>query len=638
MKLRKIPYQLTLLLLTTGASLILGFLSFGGMYAIWPVLPIAFAAFGLSVAYEGEVYLQNITGAMNKLFKHHYLQRQLAKDYLLAHFPEVDAEDTPEFFKDYQKTLRLLHAFGDKNWDKAARARKKHVEKTLSDMEKWFAEKLFQDDKKPRSAYEEQLHQWLLTHGKADYLERFHQRRSAFNTVKAFSLLSGAFMGLGTTYLLMEAFATIPMLAAIPFASWPFLIAPMAGIAGAAYGLLTYNAVTDMIKNDTLRKWYHKVRNDLSQGLSLQSAFITATAGVLLVLAIALTVCTAGTWWTVAKEAHPLFNWMRKMPDFIMGVINPVITGLSSLVFNLQNTSESLELIEQATHAKEPLLTRVTRSIQTNWSSLTARENGWQMANPFRLVLTVTITPLRLLLFLGHLISIGVTAVRVPGISQQASASLGIGSEFFEDLHYFVGHDHEHHHDDEKDMHSLLEKRLDSEDGHSHDADLPTRFIKLVFFPLYFLAAGWDALFSRLNPKEGSDSRPILSFADALKKQTGEHAEETMKGNPAFEQASSLWKVEQAIFRIERHKEKQLHGAWFCPDIAQQQCEALSHLQESLRRGSSSEDDLHQTLKTAAQNRTYGIHRFFDNGPTATQAFLEELPQRVVPDRYTHCQ
>ena len=53
--------------LTVGASLILGFLSFGGMFASIPVLPLAFAAFGLSVSYEGEVYLQNIKGSFQKI-------------------------------------------------------------------------------------------------------------------------------------------------------------------------------------------------------------------------------------------------------------------------------------------------------------------------------------------------------------------------------------------------------------------------------------------------------------------------------------------------------------------------------------------------------------------------------------------
>lgn len=93
-----------LLLLTVGASLILGFLSFGGMYALWPVLPLAFAGFALSVAYEGEIYLQNIKGALNKLFKFNYLKNYLAKEYLLNHFPNTDEENCPQFFKDYKNS------------------------------------------------------------------------------------------------------------------------------------------------------------------------------------------------------------------------------------------------------------------------------------------------------------------------------------------------------------------------------------------------------------------------------------------------------------------------------------------------------------------------------------------------------
>ena len=57
---QKIPYHLRVAFLTFGASLILGFLSFSGMYILVPMFPVAFAAFGLSVAYEGEIYLQNI--------------------------------------------------------------------------------------------------------------------------------------------------------------------------------------------------------------------------------------------------------------------------------------------------------------------------------------------------------------------------------------------------------------------------------------------------------------------------------------------------------------------------------------------------------------------------------------------------
>ena len=116
MKLKKILRYFALSLLTIGASLILGFLSFGGMFALWPVLPFAFAAFGLSVAYEGEIYGQNLKSAWNKLFKRNHLKHQLANDYLLENFPESTPllenfcntnpeEKCPPIFNNYKTQL-----------------------------------------------------------------------------------------------------------------------------------------------------------------------------------------------------------------------------------------------------------------------------------------------------------------------------------------------------------------------------------------------------------------------------------------------------------------------------------------------------------------------------------------------------
>ena len=122
----KIPYNLLLIFLTLGASLILGFLSFGGMFALFPFLGLAFAAFVLSIAYEAEIYLQNNKGALNKLLKHNYLENFLAREYLLTSFPtDINAEDCPQFFKDYAAQLKLLDFFGHKNLNENSKQRKK---------------------------------------------------------------------------------------------------------------------------------------------------------------------------------------------------------------------------------------------------------------------------------------------------------------------------------------------------------------------------------------------------------------------------------------------------------------------------------------------------------------------------------
>jgi hypothetical protein len=660
MRLKKIPYYLALFLLTSGASLILGFLSFGGMFALWPVLPVAFSAFVLSVAYEGEIYLQNIKGALNKLLKYNFLQRQIAKDYLLENFPTTDEENCPQFFKDYEAQLNLLHQFGHKRLDTESKAEKKRIEKTLRDMEQWFALQLFSTDA-GEAAYEIKLREWLAKHHQSEWQTKFDQLHSSFQRVKIFSVLAGIFMGFGTTYLLIEAFTAIPFMAAISLTLWPFMIVPMAAIAGAAYGLLTYNAVTDMIRNDTLRKWYDKIRNDLNarEGLTLRSVFMAVTAAVLLSLAVALTICTAGTWWTVVKETRPLFTWMGKMPGFIMGVIHPIITGLSAVVFNLQNTSESLELIDNATRAKENIFVRMGKSIQKGFEWLQANENWLQILNPFRLILKLTITPLRIVMFLGHLISIGVTADRVPGVSQVFSALLGIISEGFEDAHYFVGHDHgddhdhdhheahdehshhhhheghdhhheEHHHEAAKLSHTqmLLKERLGAGHSHNHDVDLPTRFIKLVFSPVYFLAASWDYLASQRN----SHPKQALTFSRAWEKQMGEAEENHVTVEKTAPAPSSAWKIQQAIFRIERHKEKQLNGVWVGEDIAADKRSNLTQLQHDLTQiDPEDQEALSRRLATEkSKTSVYNKHRYFNQGPTSTETFLEELPQRVM--------
>ena len=515
---RKIPYYLSLITLTLGASLILGFLSFGGMYILLPILPLAFATFALSVAYEGEIYLQNIKGAFNKLFKENYLKNHLAKEFLLSHFPKnTDDEHCPQFFKDYKAQLNLLKEFGHKELNEKSKKRKKEIEKTLGDMEKWFALQLFpsRENRTDESDYAKNLDQWLAKNQQEEWQKLLKKRTKQFLNVASFSTLAGIFMGLGSTYLIVELFSLIPLFVAIPFTFWPIFILPMSLVAGVAYAMQTYNAVTDIINNNTVLKWYDKIRQDLSKGITVRSVFMATTAVVLVGLAIALTICTAGTWWTIATSARPLFDWMRRMPSFIMGVINPAITGLSAIFFNIQNSAESLEMVDQVISSKKNVFQRIYESVINGWSHLRQTENWWQIFNPFRLILKLTITPLRVVLFLGHLISIALTSDRMPGVPQIVSVLVGIICEGFEDAHYFVGgsddQDNENHHtmeshhetmidnQDHNEFQSLLKDRLSPAEDHEHSVDIPTWILRTIASPVYALAALWDSSFSQLN-------------------------------------------------------------------------------------------------------------------------------------------
>jgi len=692
-KAKKIPYYLLISLLTAGAGLILGFLSFGGMFALYPILPLAFAAFGLSVVYEGEIYLQNIKNAYKKLFKDNYLKNYLGKEFLLKNFPDNDEDNCPKFFKDYLVQLKLLENFNHKNLNSDSKKRKKKIEKTLKHMEKWFALQLFSDENNTdeQTEYSKELTGWLQekqTENTKKTRALLESRRKTFYAVKAFSVLSAVFMGFGTTYLIVEAFSVIPFIvAAIPFALWPVIIVPMAFVAGLAYGMLTYNAVTDFINNNTIKKWYSKIRDDFKQGLTVRNVILAIAAVVLTALAIALTVCTAGTWWTIATKARPLFDWMRKIPSYVMGIINPIITGLSALIFilentgeslelfddwmrkisryvkgiintiitglsalifNLENTGESLELVDEVTKnaGKGNFFTKIADFFRDSMKHIRATENWLQILNPFRIIAKLTITPLRILLFIGHLIGIAVTADRVPGVPQIVAALIAFISEGFEDGHYFFtnffphNHDdhHEGHHHEGHDAQDMINERLESAHGHSHDEDIPTRLLFLVAHVLYVPATLWDWLASKLNTPaqhktlsedaNQAKSRQVLSLKQAWHKQRGTVKEQDVQIDATAKKPSVQWQVEHTVLLIEKHKAKNLNGAIFGKSIAKEKISELDKLKVKIRE-SNSKVELSNTLNQALDNESsYNKHRIFSqsNEKTTTTHFVEQLP------------
>jgi hypothetical protein len=627
--------------LTVGASLILGCLSLSGMYALSPFLPFALAAFGLSVAYEGEIYLQNIKGALQKLFKRNYLENYMGREYLLENFPQDTHDpDCPQFFKDYKKQLKLLSAFGHKELNQESKKRKRQIEKTLRDMEKWFALQLFSTKNKStedESLYAQQLRVWLEQHGQQEWQERLEGRRSKFNIAKGFSLLAGLFMGLGSTYLIVEAFSVIPFLAVIPFTFWPIMIVPMALIAGTAYGMLTFNAITDLINNNTVIKWYNRLRHDLSQGITLRNVFMATTALLLVGLAIVLTVFTAGTWWTVATNARPLFEWMKRMPSFIMSMMMPVITGFSAIFFNIQNTAESLDLVDEAAKSEGNIFQRTYNSIVDGFTHLRETENWLQIVNPFRLILKLTITPLRILLFLGHLVSIAVTSDRMPGVPQIVAAMAAMISEGFEDAHYFIGHDEHDHDHAHPDFQTLLKEHLDVDTGHDHGEDIPTRILQTIALPLYALAALWDSGASRRNGSHGykqqeetmQDQRRVLSFQEAWNKQRGIKEQENVELPSKAKRPLREWSVEHAVFLIEKYQTKHFDNIQIDPELAEEKVRELDVLKSKVRTATSNET-LAEILVQARNQPVYNQHRWFTQAnKTSTQMFIEELPERV---------
>lgn len=603
-KLKKIPYYLVLFLLTAGASLILGFLSFSGMYALYPFIFPAFATFNLSVIYEMQIYLENIISAFNKLFQIDYLEQHLAQHYLETFFPQNKAinyepffnkaNNYPQFIQDYAHQHSLLSSTQNNS------TQHQLIAEQLEELQQWFATQLFKDNTKNNDAnsdYISSLQLWLETNQQKHWQEQLKKRRIQFRYVTVFSSFSALFMGLGSTYLLVEAFSVIPFIATIPFALWPALIVPMAVIAGTAYGFLTFNTITDLINNDSIRKWYNTLKQDIAQkGWTGRTVLLTVLTLGLTTLSLALTICTAGTWWTIAANARPLFSWMSKMPKVILGVFNPIITALSAIFFNIENVLETLNLFYKTMNSEESFWQNLARFFSEKWNNLKATENNLQIANPFRMLLSITIPISRITLFFGHLWSISLTTDRMPGVPQPVSAGIALVSEGAEDSHYFA----------------------------EGEEDIPTKLLHLLATPIHLLATLWDVLASQLNRDVAPDKK-VLSFNEAWTKQRG--IIEPIAAPPLLSPLSPQWKQEHALYLIEQ-QQCHLKKATMRITVAQEKINTLQQLKDQIRQ--QEPQQLSLLLERERSKPVYQRQRFFAfDQRTETQLFIDDLAARM---------
>ena len=353
--------------LSTGAALTVGLLTFSGMFALLPIFSLPLVAMFLAVAYEGEVYVQNIRSAWDKLFKPRHHERMIAKDLLrnqIYNTAHDQRRARPQFFEDLLNTLELLHKYEDTKNPKYD-SKIKELKTQIELMVEYFTNKLFDitisTELSMKDKYNKQLDYWLSKpkpslpkpsfFSETTCMEIPKSRKKiaqallaseqrAFSMQKWFSVVAGFAMGLGTTYLLVEAFTVLPVIVFLPVAMWPVLIVPLAIIAGVAYGFLTYNALTDMWRNKTVRNWLEKAQ---AWEPTYTHLLVLLGTVLLLSLTIILTICTAGTWWTIVQEVPTLFLWMKAVPVIVFQLILALLVGTATLIFNLQNTMETLD-------------------------------------------------------------------------------------------------------------------------------------------------------------------------------------------------------------------------------------------------------------------------------------------------------
>lgn len=327
-----------LFLLTIGASLTLGLLSFSGMFVLWPIIPLAIASFILAVAYEGEIFWQNIKGAIKTLFSRDALKIQLLREFLHDNILSKDDKDLPILLKDYLMLVRQYEELAHHAEHHSPSADDLHYQKLLKDkikrFELEFARHLFNLNEKEEKQSEamKELRAWFEKKGGKSYLNKYRLRSSIFVVGGVFSIVAGACIAAGTGYLLFDTFMTLPFLAAVPAAALPAIILSLAVVSGVAYALITYNSITAMINNRTLQKLYTTLKTDFqTKGLCLSNVVKGLAAMLFIGLTVALTVFTGGTWWTIGQNLNFLFH-----KAWILGCT--ICITLATFVINLFNT------------------------------------------------------------------------------------------------------------------------------------------------------------------------------------------------------------------------------------------------------------------------------------------------------------
>ena len=676
--------------LAISASMILGLLSFSGMLAIWPVLPLAFAAFLFAIVIEGQIYLDNMRSSLEKLsdpkaYEHQlsdlYLQEKLVnydknRDLFILNEPTednkrrvrehnevvvfkkdshyaigfrnlngeyeqkdlVDAEQN-KFLAHYSQKEQfmeipghhdliqtILRSFDERLPDRpqeqypvlvhayvsqcrylrklncylhtqvaneASQNELKNMNLHLTKLSEDMSEYLFHDvsrhnvaasltfaisltgktyslnleamtvkaDEKPKSEqvktslsvpmfsafnqkittpamldlkefaadtllvtlsdatyayHRNKLIEWIAP-DKADWEKRLTKHTINSRIAFMIAAFSGLIMGIGTTYLIMEAVAVIPWLMLLPLSLFPPVIGPLAVIAGAAYGLLIYNSLTDILLDNPAKKFIDRIRAISSQEMAFKRILILSLSLVLFLVTIFLTMCTAGTWLTVFHKTKPLFTWLSVIPNVLLNIIIPILIGISVLPFSFQSVSNTLEGLEA-----NPSLDRAIIALNPrNWRAPTGRlphslaeasewlsermwqhwvpdflgitaaefalETDMQKKNPYRIVYRLFFEPLRNFIFIGHLVSAGATSDQIEG-QVWLSFWLNFWFECVEDWDWIWGRAHV----DDIDTVDLLKERAQKADDHNHDKNLPMRLLKFVFEPILQRAAQWD--------------------------------------------------------------------------------------------------------------------------------------------------
>ena len=597
--------------LTMGTVLSVGFLSFSGLWIIYPYIIPAVLAFFLSGVIEGKVFGTSIFKGLARLklltpnAKKHLLFSELNKFLDIKSFKEKCECD---FLSDYSNQRKKYKAL--KNNPSAKEEDIEEAKKRLEELKEYFYQQIkIQKVPNNQNPY---ISQALR---KASSVELNSAKRSVWflRFFWIISILVGVVSGFVTAFAVQEAI-TVGLALSLSVTALSAIVWPVALFAAIGATFLLYYAITDIVKNDaiskacskTLELFKRKNGESISAYIFRLLALSVVVAGITS-LTIFATLASGGTCWIVMQKGIKLLA--PKLPIFVAycasAVLIPInfatdlIYGFSTTIQTIDNCKDIFTAIFKSIKHPIEAIKNFCFSIETKLDKLKENESWGQFFNPFRILAKLIISPLQSLVFIGHLISIGLTTDRFLNVPPPLVAGVCAASEGLQDLSFLTTEDnHAHEDDDGHDHGNLLQLPLQALlspillpvgilywffkkfgngigffDAIAQTFKLP--LLNIVFFPLLLPSTIWHWVFKK------SDSN--LTFFESIKQNfevhthdhyhEHEHEEESI----AFE-LSEEWREKQRVDWFLDTAVKRLKGVWIGEDNAAEKQNMLKFL------------------------------------------------------------
>lgn len=630
--------------LTMGTVLSVGFLSFSGLWIIYPYTVPAILAFFLAGVVEGKVFGTSIFKGLARLklltsnAEKHLLFSELNKSLENVAFQQKYKCD---FLDDYCKQRENYKAL--KNNPNANEEDIKKAKKELELLKNYFYQEINkQNAENNKDAY---ISQALKD---VSLVELKSAKRSVWflRFFWIISILVGIVSGFVTAFAVQEAI-TVGLALSLSVTAVSAIVWPVAIFAAIGATFLLYYAITDIVKNDaiskacskTLELFKRKTEESISAYLLRLLVLSIVVAGVIS-LTVFATAASGGTCWIVMQKGIKLLA--PKLPVFIVYCASTILIPINFATDLIYGLSTTLQTIDNCKGIFLAIFEVIKHPIKTSKSFFSKivnrlkkvkRQESWgQFFNPFRILAKLVISPLQSLVFIGHLISIGLTTDRFLNFSPPLVAGVCAASEGLQDLSFFTSKV-DHHHGDEHGQH---EHQHEEDDGHDHKnlLQLPLQvllapilvtvailywavkkcgnevsffdiiaqtfelpLLNIVSFPLLLPSAVWHWMFKKLdNP---------LTFNESIKESfdihTHEHNNSEQPETP--KELSTEWReqiypesvLKMAIKRLDSaiiNKETAVEKQDFLRKLASD--DGLKYVTQGLKRGEKLDKVLHQ--------------------------------------------